>query len=103
MQRYIAPFTIRQFAHQPEAKLLLADMSDLGVRAGDTPFEQLYDDACDIGIALLNPRTGSTTYWYYVAEVKERDEITMWILQPTTESCRLHPGVQCYTMHIYNG
>lgn len=96
------PHSIKQFTHNFESKLLFTEMSDLGFRAGQLPFKQLYDDAADEGIALLNPRTGSVTYWYVVAEVREEGDITMWVLQPTTESCRKHPSVQCYTMHILN-
>ena len=102
MQLQPTPFSIKLFTHNFESKMLVTDMSDLGCRAGHVPFSQLYDDACDVGIAVYNPRTNSTTYWYFVAEVSEKCEVTKWILQPTNESCRKHPGVQCYTMHILN-
>jgi hypothetical protein len=100
---HISPYSIKDFTHNFESKMLVSDMSDLGRGAGKDPFVQLYDDACDIGIAVYNPRTGSTTHWYLVADVRNsEDELTHWILQPTNESCRRHPGVQCYTMHIFN-
>ena len=103
MQLNPAPFPISRFTHNPESKMLYVEMSDLSYTAGRLPFEQLYDDACDEGIAVYNPRTNSTTYWYYVADVRDADgDLTMWVLQPTTESCRKHPGVQNYTMHILN-
>ena len=103
MQLNITPYNIKRFTHNAEAKLLVTEASDLNWMPGTDDFKQLYDDACDIGIALSNPRTGSTTYWYYVAEVRNSEgELTHWVLQPTNESCRKHPGVQCYTMHILN-
>ena len=97
----ITPFSIKLFTHNPESKMLIAEASDLCCWK-QALFRRLYDDACDIGIALYNPRTGSTTHWYTCAEVMEQDELTAWILQPTVESCRKHPGVQFYTMHILN-
>ena len=99
----ITPYNIKRFSHHPGNKTLVVEASDLNWIPGSMAgFEQLYDDACDIGIAVSNPRTNSTTYWYYVAEVTEQGELTAWILRPTNESCRKHPGVQCYTMHILN-
>lgn len=97
-QLHFAPHYVNRFTHNAEAKMLVSDISDLGVN----PFVQLYDDACDTGLAVYNPRTNSTTYWYNVAEVTKEGELTMWVLQPTHESCRKHPAVQCYTMHVYN-
>ena len=103
MQLQLTPYPTGCFTHNAEAKILVTDASDLQWRVGVARFEQLYDDACDTGIAVINPRTGSVTYWYYVAEVHNADgDLTHWILQPTNESCRKHPGVQCYTMHILN-
>ena len=104
MQLHIAPYSINVFTHNAEAKMLVTDMSDLACRAGDVPFKQLYDDACDEGIAVYNPRHNSTTYWHTTGEaVRDADGcVTHWVLQPTHESCRKHPGVQCYTMHILN-
>ena len=98
----ITPYNIKRFSHHLGNKMLIAEASDLNWTAGADDFKQLYDDACDIGLALSNPRTGSTTHWYLVAEVTKQGELTHWVLQPTHESCRKHPGVQCYTMHILN-
>ena len=62
MQLNITPYNIKRFTHNAEAKLLVTEASDLNWMPGTDDFKQLYDDACDIGIALSNPRTGSTTY-----------------------------------------
>ena len=103
MQLNPAPFPISRFTHNAEAKMLVSDMSDLSCTPGRLPFEQLYDDACDEGIAVYNPRTSSTTFWHLAAEMRDTDgSMDYWVLMPTYESCRKHPGVQCYTMHILN-
>jgi len=59
MQLNPMPFNIKLFTHNAESKMLVSDMSDLGCRAGDVPFKQLYDDAADEGIGVYNPRAGS--------------------------------------------
>ena len=103
MQLSPAPFPIRMFTHNPESKMLFVEMSDLGCAPGNLPFSQLYDDACDEGIAVYNPKHNSTTYWHTAAEVRDADgDLTTWVLLPTHESCRKHPGVQNYVMHILN-
>ena len=98
----ITPYNIKHFSHHLGNKTLVVEASDLNWTAGYDGFKQLYDDACDIGIAVYNPRTDSTTHWYTCAEVTKDGDLTHWILQPTSESCRKHPGVQNYTMHILN-
>jgi len=98
-QLHFAPHYINRFTHNAERKMLIAEMSDMG----NKPFVQLYDDACDEGLAVYNPRTNSTTYWHTAAEVRDNEgELTTWVLLPTSESCRKHPGVQNYVMHILN-
>ena len=98
------PYPVSNFTHNAEAKMLIVEASDLFWAPGAPDFKQLYDDAADVGIAVYNPRTSSTTYWHTTGEaVRDADGcVTHWVLQPTNESCRKHPGVQCYTMHIYN-
>ena len=100
----ITPYNIKRFSHHLGNKTLVAEASDLNWKPGQDGFKQLYDDACDEGIAVYNPRTASTTYWHTEGNgVRDADgDLTHWVLRPTTESCRKHPGVQNYTMHILN-
>jgi hypothetical protein len=101
-QLHLTPHNINVFTHVAGRQLLIADISDLGP-VHKMPFEQLYDDACDDGIAVYNPKTGSTTYWHTSADVHDKDgDRTMWVLLPTTESCRKHPAVSKYVMHLLN-
>ena len=98
----ISPYNIKRFNHSARDKMLVTEASNLNWMPGEDNFKPLFVPG-SIGIALSNPRTGSTTYWYYVAEARDCEgDLTHWILHPTHESCRKHPGVQCYTMHILN-
>ena len=103
MLLHINPYSIKEFSHHLGNKMLVAEASTMGWAPGQTHFSQLYDDACDVGLAIYNERTGSTTYWHTAAEVRDSDgDLTTWVLLPTGESCRKHPGVQNYVMHILN-
>ena len=90
--------SIKHFTHNAESKHLVAEISDLGCNA----FQRLFDDACDEGLSVYNARTGSTTIWAIESTHCVEREITEWILRPLAESCREHPGVQNYVMHIAN-
>lgn len=55
------------------------DASDLGLKAGMLPYCQLYDDACDVGLKLVNHMKGTECLF-----VLERDrggydgEVVAW-------------------------
>jgi len=102
-QLHIIPWNISRFTHNAEAKILYAEMSDFGHNLRPM-FEQLYDDAADVGIAVYNYKTNSVTHWHTEGDgVRDADgDITHWVLRPTNESCRKHPGVQDYSIHILN-
>ena len=81
-------------------KLMVAEASDIGLQT----FDQLYDDACDIGIALRNPDTRTVTRWY-MAEgetVRRKGDIMCWHLYPTTETINRHPTLAGFKLTIYN-
>lgn len=77
---------------------LVTEASDLGLRG----FQPLYDDACDVGIALRSHRTGAVTRWHLAEEHVRDGDITHWTLRPTTESVRQQPQIQHYKLTIYN-
>lgn len=102
--RNIAQFNSQPIAHSSVQKLMCVEASDLMLRPGHV-WEQLYDDACDVGMALRNPRNGNVTRWY-VAEgetVMDADgAVSYWILRPTTETVRRQPSLEGYTLKIFN-
>jgi hypothetical protein len=100
MELYLIPHSSELFTHEPIAKLLTAETSDLG----HAVFQQLYDDACDIGIALRSVKTGNVSRWYLEQDLyDEREhELIGWSLRPTTESVRKEPLLSGYRMTIYN-
>jgi hypothetical protein len=99
MELYLIPHNSDLFTHEPIAKLLTAETSDLG----HAVFQQLYDDACDIGIALRSAVTGNISRWYLEQELYDREhEMIGWKLRPTDASVRKEPLLSGYSMTIYN-
>lgn len=100
MELHLTPHPSNLFTHEPIAKRLTAETSDLG----HVVFRPLYDDACDIGIALKSVMTGNISYWYLEQDLyDEREhELIGWQLRPTSESVRREPLLSGYRMVIYN-
>ena len=86
------------FTHNPKAKTLVAELSDIQVKG----FQQLYDDAADVGFAIRNPKTGNVTRWAVSNEIRDNveNELLGYKLVPTPESVRAQPVMQGYTMTL---
>lgn len=90
------------FTHSSSQQRLVAEISDL---RGIDVFSPLYDDACDAGFALRNPRTGNITRWALLQEVRDGtpdNEIQVWIFAPAPETVRKQPELKGYELHLLN-
>jgi|LakMenE01Jun11ns_1017448.scaffolds.fasta_scaffold8153897_1 hypothetical protein len=59
----------------------VADASDLGLKAGMLPYCPLYDDACDLGLKLVNPNNGNECYFVLTDVIRCQpniDSIAYW-------------------------
>jgi hypothetical protein len=97
-------YSVDMFTHNKAAKLFEADAAELthGITNLRWMFKQIYPDACDAGLILINPDTGGESVWYISREVIKEGDLLMWILIPTPETCKKYPGLTNYTMKIYN-
>jgi hypothetical protein len=61
----------------------VADCSDLGVKVGCVPFDQLHDDEDRLGLILYNPKTGTSKVFCYVNTFTYSDstDVTGWVLK----------------------
>jgi hypothetical protein len=64
-------------------KVLTAEASDLGFKAGQIPGEQLYEDACDFGIKIKSDKTGKV-FSFYLDDAYMPD---FWTYFPTDKKC----------------
>lgn len=88
-------------SHSKDKQLLIGEVSDMGV---PNFLQRLYDDACDVGFALRNPRSGNVTRWALKDTiVDEREgELLGWMMVPTPESIRKQPELKGYQLNLIN-
>lgn len=78
-----------------DAKVPAAELSDLGVRAGVDPFCRIYDDACDVGIGLRNPKTGKVIRFAVASTDKDREgDVGGWNLEIIPEDVKHAPSLK---------
>ncbi len=65
-------YSSKQFDFNPITKTYVADMSDLGWRAGQRDFKRIYPDACDEGLTLVDHVTGLTCDFVVTEENEEK-------------------------------
>ena len=88
-----------KFSVSLESKTLVTEHSDLG-RAVQLQ-QRLYDDACDVGIAIRGK--GGVTVWFLHEEKKDDEgDLQVTIYEPTSETLHKYPAVKGWTVHILN-
>lgn len=95
-------FNAHLFTATAGPNTMIAEASTLGLSPGVAPYASLYDDACDVGITLYNPRTKVETRWVLRAEVCSDGDITHWIFDATSETLRKHPHLKHWRVDILN-
>ena len=99
-QLEVTKYSSEGISHNAHRGLLVCEASDLG---RDFRLERLYDDACDVGMALINPRTGNVTRWALKEEIRDQEhELLGWMLAPTPETVRKQPELKDYQLNIVN-
>ena len=88
-----------RFSHDVEDKIISCEISTLN----NVKFTRLYDDACDLGLELLNPKTNNRTRWYLQKEeILFSGEVAGWIFRPCPESENGNQNMAGYKMIIWN-
>jgi hypothetical protein len=101
-QLTLVPHSTVSLYRIPAKGQLVGEASEMGIRPGHQ-WERLYDDACDVGIALQSHKTGVTTRWYLLDTERDAEgDITCWKFRPCSESARKSPEIAAYTLVILN-
>lgn len=88
------------FNYTPETKTLCAEISDLGKSFN---FSQVFDDACDIGLAMATKDNNGLVHFAVTAEERDAEgDIQMWKLEPIFQSVLKHPSCKGITMVLFN-
>jgi hypothetical protein len=98
MQLEVTQYSSEGISHSKKNTLLVCEASDIGFRG----MERLYDDACDVGFALRNPRNGNVTRWALLETIRDPGEVLGWMMIPTPESIRKQPELKEYQLNIVN-
>lgn len=95
----LTPMTTRGITHIPAERMMVTEASTLGFK-----LERLYDDACDVGIAIKSTKTGNITTWFLEDTLVDtaENELREWVLAPTTETVRKHRGLIGYKLRVFN-
>lgn len=81
-----------RFTYVAATRSLVAEISDFG---RTDPFKRIYDDACDVGLAIRSVRTGAVVRYYLEREeLNADDEIVAWHLKPIAEDARRAAGTE---------
>lgn len=100
MELPVTQYSSEGISHSARRGVLVCEASDINLRG----FEPLYDDAADIGLALVNPRSGNVTRWHLAETVRHPAEgdILGWKLKATPEAVRKQPELAGYEFRIIN-
>lgn len=90
----VKTYSAKHFYHDVQEKLLVGEASSLQLEFG-----RLYADAYDIGLALYNPASDLTSYWYLADTCVNNGDTQYWDLKPCIPKNDLQ---RRYTMRIFN-
>tara|TARA_Y100000310_G_scaffold339711_1_gene433248 strand:+ start:931 stop:1230 length:300 start_codon:yes stop_codon:yes gene_type:complete len=76
----INPISMDRFTWISRENTLVTEISDLGPNA----FSQIWDDACDVGLAIRSPKTGTVVVFSCVEDIRHPTTLDFfgWLLRP---------------------
>src|SRR5260221_12621238 len=77
-----SPTPVNQFNYNPLTKTFSACISDLGPDFEKRGYEQVYDDACDVGLTLVNNKSGDRCVFVLNDTYKDDDGVGFWDFVP---------------------
>ena len=78
--------------------IMTAEASTIGYHGP----HQIYDDACDVGIAVLSERTGNVVRFYLSGQDIDGEDTYGWHFRPIPEDMRLLPTAAHIEVLIIN-
>ena len=87
------------FNSHGKSKLMTSELSMLR----DKVYNQMYDDACDVGFGIHSKRTGQITYWSYHSDERDGEGNLQGLnFKPIPETLRKFPALKSWTVHVFN-
>lgn len=94
-------FSSRHFSCSPNddgTVTLVAEASTLGYHSPS----RIYDDACDVGVAVRSDKTGKTIRYYLSDQDVCNEDVAGWRFEPIAEDARRIPGAARTKLLIIN-
>ena len=92
------PVFASRFTLDRQTRTFTAEASDLGYRAGESPFGRVYPDACDEGLTVISDRSGREVVFAIDHEERDADgDLLWWVLEPVEGE-----GLAGYRVQIFN-
>jgi hypothetical protein len=92
-----ADFHTKRFSWDCVRRTLVAEASTLGYKGP----RRIYDDAADVGIALLS-EMGNTVRFYLSKRDVCGEDVAGWRFEPIAEDVRKHPRLKGLSVLIIN-
>lgn len=97
---HVNPLPLERFSWNAQSRTLVAEGSDFGPlretfdpRTGRTWIQQLWNDACDVGIAIESHKTGKVERFYLSQEETHDGDLLAWHFKPVSKSCPVNEVV----------
>jgi hypothetical protein len=99
MKLNLHPIQSNRFGFNPQTGVIYAEASDFN---GINLRSQIYDDACDVGLAIQSSVTGVVITYHLSQEETKDGEVTAWKYLPVPEDVRKHPECAGTSVTIFN-
>lgn len=95
-------FSTKKFNCDSKRKVLVAEISDLGIRLPRSPFVRVYHDSADEGLVLMSHKTGKKATFYIDHIETDEGDIRWWTLLPTIETMHDIPQLRGWKIELFN-
>lgn len=99
----MATFDSNCFTYDASTGKLVAEMSELSHRVGGNIWDQIYEDACDLGFSIRSIATGKVVKFAVHKEEHDGDgDVTGWILKAVKDHRSYDPVLDKLIVVVFN-
>jgi hypothetical protein len=95
-------YSSKLFIQSTKDREFTCDASQLA-RLPNNFMGRIYDDAIDLGFAIVSERTGNEAVWYHSQTVcDDEGDVREWVFLPTRETVQKMPQLRDYKVIVFN-
>lgn len=80
---------LTKFHFDPKTATMSAEVSDLGISPNEDFIKPIYNDACDVGIAVRSDLTGRVEKFSFIDMDSDGEDVHGWWFAPVNPQCRV--------------